>query len=1621
MAINESQLALLKIQLKRATTSEWNRSTDTGGAWSGYILRQAELGIEVFSDNTTKIKIGNGTSKWSQLPYVAGESGFFVNSLPDASRAIKNNFYIQGDKIYYTSNNTDWVEIGDTSNINFNTLTNRPKYAGSTMRNTTNIPKVPTTASEINYVNGSSGLSTTDVQGAIDEIVGRMANLYTRPIGNNIIFGNNSTGAATTYPLSLSKTASTIVQRTTSGTIKAVDPIENDDVSTKLYVDNKVDPLTTKVNTLETNVASYNTKITNLETRATNLEVDNTTNKNRLTTLEGQVDTNTGNITSLNSRLGTTNINVSQLSTQVGNIQTQLDNLDIDTIETMITDESAIREANDITSMEAGSGTDNNQIKLTKGDGSTITGTIPLVTNSSNGLITYSDYQQIIANRDAIQDLQNQSGGYIGISFATKAALDAYVIPATIRKGQSTFVIDDETHNGATTKYYYDGTSFVYAYIIESDPVGIATTDQAGIVLSKNEAGKIYVESNGVMSLVGYDNLVTTINSKPNFSDLEGITDNNYTDTDKDKVRIITTNGTGNQFLGNDGLYHTITTPETGMINDITVDGNSIVDPITKEVELNKIVLSGSYNDLTNVPSNLVQDSSYVHTDNNFDNTYKSKVNLIVTNGNGKSVLSNDGTYKQLSNVAFSGSYNDLSNIPSNLVQDANYVHTDNNLTDELVELIGQSSGEINTIETISLNGNQILPDAQRNVDIDLSLYALASSVPQNISDLNNDIDIVSDANYVHTDNNLTNDLLNKVNGIAAGAQVNTLETISLNGINIPITNKNVNISLANYATTDNLTTTANTLRGEISDRLRREIVTTLPTGDNIDQNTIYLKLADDPDTNNNYVEWISVNGNWEIVGGSGSTLTAGNGITINNKVISSNNSYLLNGSKIGSLRASNTTSESSLYEMGFYSFAEGQHTKASGISSHAEGSDTTASGQSSHAEGYNTTASGNYSHAEGSATTASNQGSHAEGSNSTASAAYAHAEGYSTASGEASHSEGQSTASGTRSHAESSGTASGIESHAEGRSTAAGTNQHAQGKYNIIDNSNKYAHIVGNGTNSSNRSNAHTIDWNGLGWFAGGLKIGGTGQDDANAKTVATTDQIPTIPSNLPTNILNGSATGSLRGIESTEEGTTYTIGRSAVSLGNTTEASGMYAFAEGFMNKASGMCSHAEGWGSNAIGDYSHSENVSTATGECSHAEGKGTNAIGSQSHAEGNNTKASGINSHVQGKYNIEDTQNKYAHIVGNGTNNSNRSNAHTLDWNGNAWYQGDVYVGGTNQDTGSSKLIPASQLPDFQYRDLDGVLDENNLLDYIKSKYDQSCSGIASVEYYGQPGNDVMYAVYYYQNGYLTYEPIGIYKYHAPSNNDVVWIDGDTRNYENGNITNLVAGTNSVVTVSDVYTTNLSSIVIQYNGGGRFPEYHDVTTTYTMSGTTATCTCNGTNLSNYDSIRAKLTYSDGSTAYTDDYVSGGGAVACFTKDTQVETENGFKSISKIEVGDKVYSYNFETEEIELKEVDKVVKHEIKEITNIYTDNEILETTWSHPFYVVLKGSKLAKDLKVKDQLRMKNNMLTKINMITISELKNKRMVYEIRVKDNHNYFVGNTGVLVFNETSVLDSEE
>lgn len=119
-------------------------------------------------------------------------------------------------------------------------------------------------------------------------------------------------------------------------------------------------------------------------------------------------------------------------------------------------------------------------------------------------------------------------------------------------------------------------------------------------------------------------------------------------------------------------------------------------------------------------------------------------------------------------------------------------------------------------------------------------------------------------------------------------------------------------------------------------------------------------------------------------------------------------------------------------------------------------------------------------------------------------------------------------------------------------------------------------------------------------------------------------------------------------------------------------------------------------------AYGKGAHAEGTSnTANGENAHAEGCRNIASGSYSHVEGYGNEASGHATHVQGKFNVVQSVTgpnylgKYCHIVGNGTSDTARSNAHTLDWNGNAWFAGDVYTGGTAMDSGAKKL--ATEVP------------------------------------------------------------------------------------------------------------------------------------------------------------------------------------------------------------------------------------------------------------------------------------------------------------------------------------
>lgn len=103
-------------------------------------------------------------------------------------------------------------------------------------------------------------------------------------------------------------------------------------------------------------------------------------------------------------------------------------------------------------------------------------------------------------------------------------------------------------------------------------------------------------------------------------------------------------------------------------------------------------------------------------------------------------------------------------------------------------KLSGIAEGaQVNVIESIKVN----------NTAQTVTGKAVNITVPTALSDLTNDADYVTDASYVHTDNNLTDTLLTKLNGIEAGATKTTVDSALSDSSANPVQNKVINTALA--------------------------------------------------------------------------------------------------------------------------------------------------------------------------------------------------------------------------------------------------------------------------------------------------------------------------------------------------------------------------------------------------------------------------------------------------------------------------------------------------------------------------------------------------------------------------------------------------------------------------------------------------------------------------------------------------------------------------------------------------------------------------------------------------------------------------------------------------------
>ena len=295
-----------------------------------------------------------------------------------------------------------------------------------------------------------------------------------------------------------------------------------------------------------------------------------------------------------------------------------------------------------------------------------------------------------------------------------------------------------------------------------------------------------------------------------------------------------------------------------------------------------------------------------------------------------------------------------------------------------------------------------------------------------------------------------------------------------------------------------------------------------------------------------------------------------------------------------------------------------------------------TTAGTKSTAEGNINIASGACSHAEGSRTSATNDFAHSEGYETQAKGENSHAEGYNTiAEGENSHAEGYFTHAVERdSHAEGSfNNAIELRSHAEGYNTnALGVNSHVEGELTATYGTS--SHSEGKGDTKGRVSLIYQGHHNDYTLDYGELEVG----------DILTIEENPEQMSSV------------------------VSINGTTVSLSNLLE--------------------------SEYLDNIKVIQGVAYAYG--THVEGYGNNALGYFSHVEGSHNVSTNEFSHVAGKYNSYNinSYNDYVEIIGNGTDESHRSNARTLDWNGNETLAGKLTVGAgpvNNMDVATKQYV------------------------------------------------------------------------------------------------------------------------------------------------------------------------------------------------------------------------------------------------------------------------------------------------------------------------------------------
>ena len=153
-------------------------------------------------------------------------------------------------------------------------------------------------------------------------------------------------------------------------------------------------------------------------------------------------------------------------------------------------------------------------------------------------------------------------------------------------------------------------------------------------------------------------------------------------------------------------------------------------------------------------------------------------------------------------------------------------------------------------------------------------------------------------------------------------------------------------------------------------------------------------------------------------------------------------------------------------------------------------------------------------------------------------------------------------------------------------------------------------------------------------------------------------------------------------------------------------------------------------------------------------------------------------------------------------------------------------------------------------------------------------------------------------------------------------------------------------------------------------------------------------------------------------------GYGGGGCFVAGTKIHTDKGLKEIDKIIVGDLVASYDFETKKIEYTPVVSLFSIIRFGIVEINVNGEKIKCSSNHKFWDVIKNE------YIEAKLLKKANFFKFLSIsgggyesqdVDVRELINEKpiRVYNFKLKEYRNYFVGEKGFLVAQDKDFIDN--